>query len=101
MRTSYAYPVQSALFVNESGRIEMFQSAEFNTRSQDFPEALPDAGQIYWRTADAWRAERAIFSKNSVPAVLPRHRVQDIDTLKDRIRAEWLFGAMRATSRPT
>jgi N-acylneuraminate cytidylyltransferase len=28
--------------------------------------------------------------------MLPRHRVQDIDTLEDWTRAEWLFRAMQA-----
>jgi len=36
-----------------------------------------------------------IFSTDSVPLVIPRYRVQDIDTEEDWQRAEYLFRAMR------
>jgi N-acylneuraminate cytidylyltransferase len=40
-----------------------------------------------------------IFSPNSMPVILPRYRVQDIDTTEDWLRAEWLFKAMQAQDR--
>lgn len=94
--TSYAFPIQRAVFLNADGRVEMFQPAQFNARSQDLVEAFHDAGQFYWGLADAWLAERPIFSSAAAPVLLPRHRVQDIDTSEDWERAEWLFKAMRA-----
>lgn len=36
---------------------------------------------------------RMIFGTQSSPVVLPRHRVQDIDTMEDWIRAEAMFKA--------
>lgn len=92
--TSYAFPIQRAIRTREDGRVEMFQPEYFHIRSQDLVEAFHDAGQFYWGSADAWLAERPIFSSDAVPIILPRHRVQDIDTPEDWTRAEWLFKAM-------
>lgn len=94
--TSYAFPIQRAVRITTAGRVEMFHPELFQTRSQDLEEAFHDAGQFYWGRAAAWRAQRPIFARGSVPVMLPRHRVQDIDTLEDWTRAEWLFRAMQA-----
>lgn len=93
--TSYAFPIQRAIRIKDDGRIAMFSPEHFQTRSQDLEEAWHDAGQFYWGTAEAWREGRPIFSEDAVPVILPRHRVQDIDTPEDWDRAEWLFRAMR------
>lgn len=94
--TSYAFPIQRAIRITENGRVAMFNPEHFHTRSQDLEEAWHDAGQFYWGTAEAWCKELPIFEENSVPVKLPRHRVQDIDTPEDWVRAEWLFRAMLA-----
>lgn len=94
--TSYAFPIQRAVRITSEKRIEMFQPEHFNTRSQDLEEAYHDAGQFYWGRADAWLQGNPIFSPDSAPVILPRHRVQDIDTLEDWARAEWMFKAMQA-----
>jgi N-acylneuraminate cytidylyltransferase len=94
--TSFAFPIERAIRINESGRVEMFKPEHFNTRSQDLEEAYHDAGQFYWGRADAWMQGRMIFSPAAVPVLLPRHRVQDIDTPEDWARAEWMFKALRA-----
>ncbi|WP_454913474.1 pseudaminic acid cytidylyltransferase [Stutzerimonas chloritidismutans] len=92
--TSYAFPIQRAIRINGQGRVEMFNPEHFNTRSQDLEEAFHDAGQFYWGRADAWLQGKQIFSPDALPVLLPRHRVQDIDTPEDWARAEWLFKAM-------
>jgi N-acylneuraminate cytidylyltransferase len=94
--TSYAFPIQRALRLTREGRVEMFNPEHFTTRSQDLEEAYHDAGQFYWGRADAWLQGKMIFSPTSLPVMLPRHRVQDIDTPEDWVRAEWLFKAMQA-----
>ncbi len=94
--TSFAFPIQRAIRINETGRIEMFNPEHFNTRSQDLEEACHDAGQFYWGRADAWLQGRMIFSPAAAPVMLPRHRVQDIDTPEDWARAEWMFKALQA-----
>lgn len=92
--TSYAFPIQRALRMTSDQRVDMFQPGYFNTRSQDLEEAWHDAGQFYWGHAQAWLANKPLFSRDSAPVILPRHRVQDIDTSEDWERAEWLFKAM-------
>ncbi|MDN5873136.1 MAG: pseudaminic acid cytidylyltransferase [Sinobacteraceae bacterium] len=93
--TSYAFPIQRAIKITPAGRVAMFQPEHFNTRSQDLEEAWHDAGQFYWGKAAAWLKAQPIFSEASVPVMLPRHRVQDIDTPEDWQRAEWLFRALQ------
>lgn len=94
--TSYAFPIQRAIRLTPEGRVEMFNPEHFSTRSQDLEEAYHDAGQFYWGRADAWLQGKMIFSPTSLPVMLPRHRVQDIDTPEDWVRAEWLFKATQA-----
>lgn len=93
--TSYAFPIQRAFKIKPSLGVEMFEPEQFNTRSQDLEEAYHDAGQFYWGTTDAWLTEKVIFGPESTPVILPRHRVQDIDTPEDWQRAELLFKAMQ------
>ena len=94
--TSYAFPIQRAIRMTVGQRVEMFSPEHFNTRSQDLAEAFHDAGQFYWGHAAAWLAGKPLFSHDAAAVILPRHRVQDIDTLEDWERAQWLFKAMQA-----
>lgn len=94
--TSYAFPIQRAIRITTAGRVEMFNPEHFNTRSQDLEEAYHDAGQFYWGKASAWLHGNIIFSTASAPVMLPRYRVQDIDTPEDWLRAEWMFKALQA-----
>lgn len=89
--TSYAFPIQRAIRITAEQRVEMFQPEHFGARSQDLEEAWHDAGQFYWGKAHAWLREKPIFGKDSAPVVLPRYRVQDIDTPEDLERAERMF----------
>lgn len=92
--TSYAFPIQRAIRITNAHRIEMFNPEHFKTRSQDLEAAYHDAGQFYWGRASAWTQGKMLFSSASVPVLLPRHRVQDIDTHEDWLMAEYLFRAL-------
>lgn len=96
--TSYPFPIQRAVRITPQGRVDMFTPQYFNTRSQDLEEAFHDAGQFYWGRTEAWLANQPIFTADAVPHLLPRHRVQDIDTEEDWVRAEWMFRALQASS---
>lgn len=96
--TSYAFPIQRAIRITGNNRIEMFNPECFNTRSQDLEEAYHDAGQFYWGRANAWRQGKVIFGPDSTPVLLPRYRVQDVDTPEDWLQAEFMFKAMQAQS---
>lgn len=95
--TSYAFPIQRAMRMKLNGCVEMFSPQYFQTRSQDLEEAFHDAGQFYWGTADAWLALKPIFSANSLAVVLPRNRVQDIDTPEDWECAEMMFRLLQSS----
>ncbi|MDD2338553.1 MAG: pseudaminic acid cytidylyltransferase [Geobacteraceae bacterium] len=93
--TSYPFPIQRAIRLTPHGRVEMFNPKEFNSRSQDLEDAYHDAGQFYWGCASAWLSEKKIFSSAASPVLLPRYRVQDIDTMEDWQRAELMFKSMQ------
>ncbi|MFK4658865.1 pseudaminic acid cytidylyltransferase [Bradyrhizobium japonicum] len=92
--TSYAFPIQRALRMTPAGRVDPFHPEHRLTRSQDLEPAYHDAGQFYWGTAAAFLADVPIFSERSVGVVLPRHLVQDIDTVEDWEQAEYMFRAV-------
>lgn len=93
--TPYSFPIQRALLLTDAGRVQMFQPEHFNTRSQDLPVAYHDAAQFYWGRYSAWTAAKPFFTSAAVPIILPRERVQDIDTLEDWRYAELMFDALR------
>ena len=95
---SFGFPIQRAIRILPNGRTGMFQPEHFNTRSQDLEEAYQDAAQFYWGRPKAWKAGTPMFSEAAVPVILPRWRVQDIDTEEDWKRAELMFGALMATN---
>lgn len=94
--TGYAFPIQRAVRINSLGRIEMFRPQDYNTRSQDLEPAYHDAAQFYWGRSDAWVQGRTIFAGSALPIVLPRDRVQDIDTQEDWDRAELMHKMLQA-----
>ena len=87
--------MQRAKRIRDDGRIEMFQPEHTLTRSQDLEEAYHDAGQFYWGRPEAWTSGATLHGPNAAPLVIPRHRVQDIDTPEDWKRAELMFAALR------
>jgi pseudaminic acid cytidylyltransferase len=92
----FGFPVQRALTLDEQGALTSLYPEFRNTRSQDLPEAYQDAGQFYWGRTEAWLRGDVLFSPASLPVILPRYLVQDIDTLEDWKRAEYLYTALKA-----
>ncbi len=88
--TDFAAPIFRSFKQTAEGEIEMFFPEHFLTRSQDLPTVLHDAGQFYWGRPSAWIEGKRIFDRHSTPVVIPRWRVQDIDTQEDWVRAEIL-----------
>ena len=93
--TEYASPIFRAFQQHPAGGVEMFFPEHFSKRSQDLPKALHDAGQFYWGRPAAWVDGRRIFDRHSVPLIIPRWRVQDIDTEDDWHRAELLWQVLQ------
>jgi N-acylneuraminate cytidylyltransferase len=92
--TDFPAPIFRAFSQLPEGGVEMFFPEHFGTRSQDLPVALHDAGQFCWGTPDAWLSGEPIFGPRSFAVVIPRWRVQDIDTAEDWTRAELMFEAL-------
>lgn len=92
--TSMPFPIQRTFKINKDESCEMFWPENFSKRSQDLEEAYQDAGQFYWTNLNI-KSNEIIFGKDSIPIILPRHLVQDIDTLEDWNRAEILYEVLK------
>ncbi len=92
--TSMPFPIQRTFRLTEEGRCEMFMPEHYATRSQDLEEAYQDAGQFYWKKVGV-ESDQILFGKDSVPIILPRYLVQDIDTLEDWKRAEVMYKVLQ------
>jgi pseudaminic acid cytidylyltransferase len=88
--TSMPFPIQRTFKIDEHGRCKMFFPEYYSARSQDLEEAYQDAGQFYWQDLSKSSSE-PLFGKDSIPILLPRHLVQDIDTLADWKHAEVMY----------
>jgi pseudaminic acid cytidylyltransferase len=97
--TSFPFPIQRAIKISDSGKVNMFHPEHINTRSQDLEEAYHDAGQFYWGTKEAFNSNSPILSDTVIPFILPRHLVQDIDTLEDWITAEIMHEVIQKINR--
>jgi pseudaminic acid cytidylyltransferase len=92
--TSMPFPIQRTFKLTSQGRCEMFWPEHFSKRSQDLESAYQDAGQFYWNKLSK-KSDSIIFGKDSIPIILPRHLVQDIDDEEDWKRAEILYKVLQ------
>jgi N-acylneuraminate cytidylyltransferase len=95
--TDYASPIFRAFRESDVGGLEMVFPEHFESRSQDLPRTLHDAAQFYWGGPEAWLSAKTLFGARSKALLIPRWRVQDIDTPEDWVRAEALFRSLRGT----
>lgn len=70
-------------FVIDEGNISMLFEKYSLYRSQDLKKVYHDAGAFYWGRAKAFDEQKPIFHAHSIPFILPRMFVQDIDTPDD------------------
>jgi pseudaminic acid cytidylyltransferase len=96
----FSFPIQRAIRIAVDDGVAPFFPQWIDCRSQDLEEAYHDAGAFYWGRADAFRNGLPIFASQSSAIVLPRFRVQDIDTVEDWEHAERLHAALRTRDRP-
>ena len=93
--TTFPFPVQRALRLLQGNRVEPLYPEHIDRRSQDLEHAIHDAGQFYWGLARSFLEELPIFARHSAAWMLPRHRVQDIDSMEDWDRAELMHRALQ------
>ena len=84
----YSSSVYRSFKQNKSGGVEMLYPELFNSRSQDLGSIFHDAGMFYAGNIDTWIHEKKVFAEHSYPLIIPKWRVQDIDTNEDWKRAE-------------
>ena len=85
--SEYDFPIQRAIKINENKKGEVYSWQGMNSRSQDLETFYHDAGQFYTGYKRTWEKNRSMHESFS-PIVIPRWRVQDIDTIEDWERAE-------------
>ena len=88
--TTMPFPIQRTFRLTKEGRCEMFWPENFAKRSQDLEPAYQDAGQFYFNDLSK-DSKEIIFGKDSIPIILPRYLVQDIDDEEDWRQAELLY----------
>jgi N-acylneuraminate cytidylyltransferase len=93
--TEFAAPIFRSFTIEDDNSVSMFYPEQFSTRSQDLPAAYHDAGQFYWGRPVAWRNHEPMMGPRSSPLVIPRWRVQDIDTHEDWNYAEILWRCLQ------
>lgn len=91
----FPFPIQRALHREESGFLAPVNPETFLMRSQDLDETFHDAGQFYWGLPESFLCGNPLLEKKSAGVILPRHFVQDIDTLEDWRHAELLYQTAR------
>ena len=92
--TSYAYPVERALYCSNDGKLSMVNTENYKKRTQDLTETWHDAGQFYWARTAGWQSSKSPYELVTRALRMPRWRVQDIDTPEDWEHAEALFKAL-------
>ena len=91
--TRYTFPIQRSVLIDAKGYTEALFPKEIEKRSQDLPTTYHDAGQFYWAGGKTWKNNTSIIEKGRI-IVLPKWRVQDIDTIEDWKRAELMYKAI-------
>ncbi|WP_111638067.1 pseudaminic acid cytidylyltransferase [Marinomonas shanghaiensis] len=94
--TTFAFPIQRALHIQHNGELAPMFPEHIRKRSQDLVEAIHDAGQFYWASTKDWFNEE-IFGPKSKPLLLPRHRIQDLDTEEDWLRLTQIMRLQQAS----
>ena len=89
--SEFTSPIFRAFHSVESGGIKMLFPEHYNSRSQDLPKAMYDAGLFYWATSKNCMEPPKGFSEDSTVLKIPTWRVQDIDTNEDWKRAELIY----------
>ena len=95
--TTFPYPTQRGVIINNEGFLEFVSLEHAMARSQDLPEVYHDTGQFYW-----WDYNQFIKIKNAkeqyqvqrYPFIIPRHLAQDLDTPEDWEFAKKLYACI-------
>jgi pseudaminic acid cytidylyltransferase len=86
--TTFDFPILRGFKCCQDGSLA-FNWPEYEyARSQDLPEFFHDAGQFYWVNVRKFCEQKRLVMPGTRPVLLPRKRVQDLDTPEDWEAAE-------------
>ncbi len=89
--TTFDFCIFRGLKAKEDECYEMFWPENELVCSQDFPEALHDAGQFYMFDCKAFLERQKMWDPYARLLKIPRYLVQDIDTVEDWEMAEVIY----------
>lgn len=89
----YPHPIQRALRILDSGRMEFVFPEHELTKTQDLENTYHDAGQFYWGTAHAWIDQKKMHT-DSIGVEMKSWKFVDIDDEDDWYHAELLKKAI-------
>jgi len=92
--TTFEYPIWRSFRITVDNRCKMFWKENFYKRSQDLESAYHDAGQFGWKKIGC-QSDDIPIGRDSIPIVIPKYLVQDIDTLEDFKRAEIMYEVLK------
>ena len=87
----FGFPIQRAIYLNETNQAFFFWPEHTQTRSQDLEKAYHDVGQYYWLNTTKFLANKQIWTQNTGAIILDEMEAQDIDTLEDWEIAEFKY----------
>ena len=92
----FPYPIQRALEIDQNTNIvHMVEKKNFLKKSQDLPTRYHDAGQFVVGKTKSWQEKRPLIEGKTLPIIVPRNRVQDIDEYEDWEEAEAKFSFIK------
>lgn len=96
LATEFPYPIFRGFGLDSEGSPKMMFPEHLCTRSQDLPSTYHDAGQLYVsKIFGDEHDDNPFLGRDSLPIMLPRHLVVDIDTAEDWHRAEIMMDVLQ------
>ena len=87
----YSYPIQRALKLDESNKMQMISPEHLVTRSQDLNQSFHDAGQFYCFNILKLMEAKSLWTNNTGALEVKEMEVQDIDNIEDWEMAEFKY----------
>lgn len=88
---AFGFPIQRALKIGDTTKIDFFYPEYSLTRSQDLEPSYHDAGQFYWMHTEKCLQQKKIITDNTGSLIISEMEGQDIDTEIDWALAELKF----------
>lgn len=79
----FSYPIQRSLNIKKDGMLKMIWPENMNIMSQDLMPTYHDCGQFYCLNVKSFLVQKKLFTKKTVPIIVPESEVQDIDNEED------------------